>query len=606
MNTMQKIFVFNNGIDRFDKQFDCIEIVELPEINTDFTILSEWFDIKKNRKISVSEIRTSLAHYNIWKNIVDNKLKYALILENDIVFSDGFDETLANLSNIVFDYDLMYIGRNKSCDDIEVNKILVKPGYTTESFGYILTNSGAQKLINSNFINKLLPVDEFFSIMGCRNYPSKLYSVFFDDCEKLHSLALKINIVNKIKKQNKNAMSYLDLLSRKTVIYNEKIHKKNQSELVKSWYLDNIPNAVSLLEKNKTFLLRKICDNSFDTLERFIYQIVFFHLKSQNKNCNDIEVTFTYKTCSDSVLQIEKGEPFFTTVTYLTDNHESPTSVTNFDSENFKFKCFDGEKIICFSFPEINKHISFEGGKYFHVHSNNNSILVINFYKNKKVENIPYYVPSDGNNEVADCRNLQNLDLFQELESKVTVVDESMMDQQFLEKFCYEYDETLFKNFVNDKSSSTQIFMVVDKPDYIIQNFSFMYNPFLPNFYFKKHFSKCICSWLILEAENHIRPNIRKSVSLFNVSVLYNFLKISFIENIIPLIKKSFEISTSAVNFNILDLFITKYEKGEPDSKNVNKCNITISIMLSDITSILIRKVSILLFFKKDMFFIFV
>ena len=42
---------------------------------------------------------------------------------------------------------------------------LVHPGYSYWTLGYVLSLSGAQKLLQAEPLNKMLPVDEFLPIM---------------------------------------------------------------------------------------------------------------------------------------------------------------------------------------------------------------------------------------------------------------------------------------------------------------------------------------------------------------------------------------------------------------------------------------------------------
>jgi hypothetical protein len=149
-----------------------------------------------------------------------------------------------------------------------------------------------------------------------------------------------------------------------------------------------------------------------------------------------------------------------------------------------------------------------------------------------------------------------------------------------------------------DKTISTCIFETNRKINYNvlnIQKFNFSNNIFLQNFHHTKQLTKEICAWLISESEHFAKINLWKNiyktiiptsiVSFINIPSIYNFLKITFETKIIPLIKKSFEMNDNA-KLNIIDLFIIKYEYGEPDSKELcaGRCNLTVSILLSDLT----------------------
>lgn len=592
---MSRTFIINS--DKTSAYNYCginIEYVDLVELdNYEFNILSEWIDLKKKRKISVSEIRIALTHYSVWKRILDDKIKTAVILENSGIPTENFNQITNEINSLIFDYDLLYLGRKsmKSKNEVRINNLFVKPSYSQESYGYILTFNGATKLLVPHFLDNLLPIDEYLSIMHDIDYPYQFYSVFFNNFDKLYALALKTNIINRISKKNKQ-YTYLDLTSKNIVIYDEKKHKKIQPELVNNWILHSSV-IFEFDTKNQTkFLLRK--SNKYDIVEKFVYEIMQFHIKRLNKYYeDDIDVTFSIKI-DDSKLMIENDKPFLTTITYLNcENSDLPTIITNINEEDYKFKDFSKEKSFCFSFPRKNKHISFEGGKFYHRHYNlrteNSCVLLINLY-NKKIENVPYYNPTC---EIAED---DFTILFEKQHHTRIVLDETMITSKNLESVCYEDDTKKIDELISKVCTKNDCYLLEteEKPYFNIQNFHFANNMFLRNFHFKKHLSKEVCMWLITESESY--ANVMKWTNIYNTStpnkclsflqtpILYNFLKLSFDENIIPLIQKSFELNNN-ININIIDLFVVKYEDNEPDCQELCKCrcNITISILLSNI-----------------------
>lgn len=52
---------------------------------------------------------------------------------------------------------------------VDGSKYLVHAGYSYWTLGYILSNSGAKKLINAKPLDKLIPVDEYFPILFDRH-----------------------------------------------------------------------------------------------------------------------------------------------------------------------------------------------------------------------------------------------------------------------------------------------------------------------------------------------------------------------------------------------------------------------------------------------------
>lgn len=171
-----------------------------------FNVIENWHDKVKNRKMTVNEIGCALSHYKIWETIVTEKIGKALILEDDVVFLENFNEEYKNIQNIPFNYDICFLGRNKLNmiynlgEEFEINDSLVIPKYSYNTQSYILTYEGACKLINTNFINHLLPVDEFLPIMYDNDYPHVNYKKYFQKFKRIRAIALKKCITSQVAK----------------------------------------------------------------------------------------------------------------------------------------------------------------------------------------------------------------------------------------------------------------------------------------------------------------------------------------------------------------------------------------------------------------------
>jgi len=183
--------------------FDAIDgEVDLHKYN--FNVIEGWYDEIKKRKMTVSEIGCALSHYKIWETIVTNKIKQTLILEDDVVFLENFNEEYKNIQNIPFNYDICFLGRNKLNElynlgeEFEINDSLVIPKYSYNMQSYIVTYEGACKLINTYFINNILPVDEFLPIMYDNDYPHINYKKHFQNFKRLRAIALKKCITTQI------------------------------------------------------------------------------------------------------------------------------------------------------------------------------------------------------------------------------------------------------------------------------------------------------------------------------------------------------------------------------------------------------------------------
>jgi GR25 family glycosyltransferase involved in LPS biosynthesis len=165
--------------------------------------IPNWFDPNSGKAMTNGEVGCALSHYLIWCDIVENvKNKnlsencHVLILEDDIIFIDNF---LAKLKLCVaeFDlpYDMLYIHR-KPLDLVNEIKISLHINKAKKSYwtcGYILSYPGAKKLANTNYLDNLIPVDEFLPIMyGCNIFGfEKLYDVY----EKIECYAVSPNLL---------------------------------------------------------------------------------------------------------------------------------------------------------------------------------------------------------------------------------------------------------------------------------------------------------------------------------------------------------------------------------------------------------------------------
>jgi len=159
--------------------------------------------------------------------------------------------------------------------------------------------------------------------------------------------------------------------------YRELYHSFFQSDYIKS-FDKNEGRSVELFIDTKK--------ESFSLLEKFIYDIAMFHFKRLNIDFDEskhkIEFWIPVRDYyHDDLLHLDcdeiyrlkyhkKKSPFLSTVTYLNYDNETknPTMLTNIPHSNSNIlnKNMSRYNNFYFSFPKFLKHISFEGGKYYH------------------------------------------------------------------------------------------------------------------------------------------------------------------------------------------------------------------------------------------------
>lgn len=110
-----------------------------------------------------------ISHIKIYENIIKNKYKNTLILEDDVYFTDNFHNILNEaLNELPEDYDILYLGSFglsniktyydynnifkifslfKKKNNKEYKTIYI-PEYALGTYGYIVSNKGCEKLLN--------------------------------------------------------------------------------------------------------------------------------------------------------------------------------------------------------------------------------------------------------------------------------------------------------------------------------------------------------------------------------------------------------------------------------------------------------------------------
>lgn len=147
-----------------------------------------YSDPYHGRPLTKGELGCFLSHYNIWTEIVDRGLKVSLVIEDDLRFEVFFKRRLQNLMHEIetqkLDWDLIYIGRKRMQVDHQEKSVprihnLVVADYSYWTLGYMISLSGAQKLLRAEPLKKMLPVDEFLPVMY-NKHPVEEYMSHFE------------------------------------------------------------------------------------------------------------------------------------------------------------------------------------------------------------------------------------------------------------------------------------------------------------------------------------------------------------------------------------------------------------------------------------------
>ena len=121
--------------------------------------------------ITMGEIGCSLSHALAWQKAVEQEIEFPIIIEDDAVINKDFEELLSDIVKINHEFDLLYFGRKSFINDKgDITKLnskykLVNPAFSYWTVGYMLTKKSAMKLVNSQFKQNLIAVDEFLPLL---------------------------------------------------------------------------------------------------------------------------------------------------------------------------------------------------------------------------------------------------------------------------------------------------------------------------------------------------------------------------------------------------------------------------------------------------------
>ena len=146
--------------DFFDKRFYFFPGIKVTD--NDFNtyilnnIISPYFRNGKDNKNSLkNEFGCAMAHLNVWQKIIDEKIEYALILEDGILFNkEIYNDTIEHIIQLIKKKDIVFINNTFRSEIINGRKFL--NGYGLN--GYFLSLSGAQKLLQKS-IPLVYPID---------------------------------------------------------------------------------------------------------------------------------------------------------------------------------------------------------------------------------------------------------------------------------------------------------------------------------------------------------------------------------------------------------------------------------------------------------------
>ena len=135
------------------------------------TVMPGYKDPYHKRPMTMGEIGCFLSHYFIWMDVRARNYSKVIVLEDDVRFERNMKHRLQDdLRQLdLRSQDFIYLGRKRQAgshsDELRLFPNFVRPKYSYWTIGYIITRSGAEKLIAAQPLANLIPVDEFLPVM---------------------------------------------------------------------------------------------------------------------------------------------------------------------------------------------------------------------------------------------------------------------------------------------------------------------------------------------------------------------------------------------------------------------------------------------------------
>ncbi|BCS82975.1 putative procollagen-lysine,2-oxoglutarate 5-dioxygenase [Cotonvirus japonicus] len=201
INEFEKLKTLGTELDY--EFFDAIDGNNSQQISQFKFKIPNWIDPNSGKPMTNGEVGCALSHYSVWCKVVDlvesGKLTAdcrVLILEDDVIFNDDFMKKYETYMNeINFDFDLIYLHRkplNQFTETIMTSHI-IKPNKSYWACAYLITYQCAKKLLSVDYLNNLIPVDEFIPAMhGCNIFG---YEKLFDRADKITCFAVQPSLL---------------------------------------------------------------------------------------------------------------------------------------------------------------------------------------------------------------------------------------------------------------------------------------------------------------------------------------------------------------------------------------------------------------------------
>lgn len=367
-----------------------------------------------------------------------------------------------------------------------------------------------------------------------------------------------------------------------------------------------------------------------------------YWIKNKNDYINQLHIDCDEELRGQNIFEY----PILSCITYLNDS-EYPFVLTDINLDKYKYKDFNNSEKLNIFFPKTYSHVAFNPVNYHGAidifsnqstdtnenntinnenntinNVNNRALLAINIWRKQpnKLVCIEHNLDNKCN------KNDSSIVSFEEILTNDNYnLSEKLLNFNFYETLLYktnniqnvipQFIKDYLKNKLNESINSFIIYnpkkvkeidLIEDKTSnksiehaknqiYEIEKMdtsNIIYNRFLQRFIYEKIYQPNICNWIINESENYALNNggwttkrhnkyPTTDLPLKEIPNIFSFIMSTF-EHIFSKINNSYCIS-SKTKYNILDLFIVKYEKDKQNSLELHHDGsfLTVNLLLS-------------------------
>uniref|UniRef100_A0A6C0HBL4 Fe2OG dioxygenase domain-containing protein n=1 Tax=viral metagenome TaxID=1070528 RepID=A0A6C0HBL4_9ZZZZ len=387
--------------------------------------------------------------------------------------------------------------------------------------------------------------------------------------------------------------------------------------LIKSWefkHCEFVVNDLKSLDIHKRYLLDISNSNSFNSLEKYIYNCFLFHSKNKNIDTGSCFIEFFLANKKDG-LPIQYNDdteeyPVFSILSFFNDPR-SPLFFTSITNDEYKYKEYTDDNTFYIAIPKQYTHILYDSSKYNGWLDTNNThdeplFLNMNVW-NVKPSTIDTYVypPSDidtststdiifydSNNiisrEIFDPTIFENIlynNHFNHLLELNSIISDSDKNANIIKVETHLNEHIDFSNVLQKYGDIATDLYPFYKEGYV--NFM-VTNRFTRNKCLQKFLSLDVCYWIINECEktnkwiNSPYKLYELYLNIENMPAILSF--VLFISNhLITTILKQYNIQNNNIPINIRDIFVAKYSKNSNSQmKYIDNTFLTATVQLND------------------------